>query len=511
MMTCSILLLPPVLVPMWSARWAVLLRAGQSLLEPRLVTAPDGQQTAEEPHQRSRWAAHLRASRRVPGPSLARRRPCRKSLVAHYGQPTRQQVQPGSFGKPSCIGCRVGRGGKAYRVLWRSSGYAPNHSGKGCSTGSGMTLKAGVVSTYPPTRCGIASFTAALAAALEPLAVSVRVVRLLNDGDGKPSRSPVVAEILDHDPASVPRAMRALEPCDVAIVQFEHGIFAGVDGAACVSLLERLSIPSVVVLHTVLRAPSPGQRLVVQHIAENVDVIVVMSDVAARRLVSRYGVPPTKVVVIPHGAALAGRPCELATFNPPVVAPQTILTWGLLGPGKGIESAIEAFALLRRRLPYAVYVIAGQTHPKVLARDGERYRDSLETKAKNLGITDAVVLDPTYYDLGRLSSLVRSADVVLLPYDSTDQACSGVLVEAVASGVPVVATRFPHAVELLATGAGLTVEHGDTASMASALKKVLMTPELSDSMRLSGLRLATDLTWESVANRYHSLLVRLVS
>ena len=131
-----------------------------------------------------------------------------------------------------------------------------------------------------------------------------------------------------------------------------------------------------------------------------------------------------------------------------------MLTWGLIGPGKGLEYGIEAMRHLRDLEPAPVYLIAGETHPKVLARDGERYREGLMKQAADLGIGDNVVFEDTYLDGPSLRALARSADIILLPYESRQQICSGVLVEAVSTGKPVVATAFPHAVELLSSACG---------------------------------------------------------
>jgi hypothetical protein len=75
-------LLPPALVRTGTARWALLLRAGQSPLEPRLVTVL-GAQTESEPHPSTDGQPKMRATRRAPGPSLARHRSCVNALVAH--------------------------------------------------------------------------------------------------------------------------------------------------------------------------------------------------------------------------------------------------------------------------------------------------------------------------------------------------------------------------------------------------------------------------------------------
>ncbi len=139
----------------------------------------------------------------------------------------------------------------------------------------------------------------------------------------------------------------------------------------------------------------------------------------------------------------------------------TILTWGLLGPGKGIEWAIDALAELVDLDPTPRYLVMGETHPRVVNREGEAYRSALQARAASRGIGHLVEFDARYLDLAALGRVVQEADVVLLPYDSREQVTSGVLVEALAAGKPVIATGFPHAVELLGGGAGLIVPHGD--------------------------------------------------
>jgi glycosyltransferase involved in cell wall biosynthesis len=211
-----------------------------------------------------------------------------------------------------------------------------------------------------------------------------------------------------------------------------------------------------------------------------------------------------KISVIPHGAvpnrsaAPIGEPAS-ATRRP------TVLTWGLIGPGKGIEWAIDAFAGLADLDPAPRYLVAGQTHPKVLEHQGEAYRDSLRARAAAHGISASVEFDDGYRDVPALLSLVRQADIVLLPYDATEQATSGVLIEAVAACRPVVATQFPHATELLATGAGLLVPQKDAAAMSAALRRILTEPALAASMTAAGQQIAPTLDWSAVADAYHGL------
>ena len=182
-----------------------------------------------------------------------------------------------------------------------------------------------------------------------------------------------------------------------------------------------------------------------------------------------------------------------------------MLTWGLLGEGKGIEWALEALTGLGDLRPEPTYRVVGETHPKVLARDGEAYRERLERLVDRLDLARTVQFDARYLDIPALQRIVRPADVVLLPYDSPDQVTSGVLTEAVVAGKPVVSTAFPHAVELLSGGAGILVPRRDPAAIAAALRRVLTEPGLAQSMAAAARALAPGLLWSAVAEQYVEL------
>ena len=330
------------------------------------------------------------------------------------------------------------------------------------------------------------------------------MVRLV-DTPQRPAGGEVAGELVAGDPGSAGRAAWLLQGCDVAVVQHEYGVYGGPDGDEVLSLLGALRIPAVVVLHTVLTEPTPHQKQVLEAVASLASAVVTMTATARDRLATGYAVDMAKVSVIPHGAP----PVRRATAGEPTGRP-TILTWGLIGPGKGIEWGIDAMASLTDLSPAPRYVVAGQTHPKVLLAHGEAYRDQLRAQVDGLGLAGSVVLDGRYRDADELEQLVASADVVLLPYDSTDQVTSGVLIEAVASMTPVVATRFPHAVELLGDGAGLLVPQKDPAAMAGALRTLLTDPALVQGMTRAAGATAPELLWSAVAEQYLALAEQLV-
>jgi glycosyltransferase involved in cell wall biosynthesis len=371
------------------------------------------------------------------------------------------------------------------------------------SQGFSGPLSVGILSTHPPTPCGLATFSAALADGLTANGADVSVVRV---ADQSPPTSPrVIGELVNGSSSSVAASAELLNGSDVAVIQHEYGIYGGVDGDEVVDIVGALRIPSIVVAHTVLKDPTPHQRSVLEELAAQADHVVVMSEAASQRLCHVFDVDHRKVTTIPHGATV---PTIAAAKRP---SRPTVLTWGLMGPGKGIERVIEAMSSLNGLPGRPRYLVAGRTHPKVFAADGEAYRDARIEQARRGGVTDSVSFDAGYRDVSMLTALVQSCSVVVLPYDSTDQVTSGVLVDAIACGRPVVATAFPHAVELLATGAGVVVGHDDPDALAAALRRILTQPCLAGSMAAEARRLAPAMAWPVVAKAYLRLAQRLLT
>jgi len=292
---------------------------------------------------------------------------------------------------------------------------------------------------------------------------------------------------------------------DVAVIQHEYGIFGGADGDELLEIMDGLRVPSIVIAHTILKDPTPHQRSVLEAVAARADQLVVMSEAAKHQICRGYSVDRRKVAIIPHGATVPRKRARVRSGR------QTLLTWGLLGPGKGIERVIEAMTSLQHLPEHPRYLVAGRTHPKVLAAEGEAYREARMQQAQSSGVAGSVYFSADYRNVAALSALAQSAAVVVLPYDSTDQATSGVLVDAIAYGRPVVATAFPHAVELLSSGAGIVVGHDDPDALASALRQVLTQPRLAGAMAAEARRLAPGMAWPAVGGAYLRLAHRLLA
>jgi len=374
-------------------------------------------------------------------------------------------------------------------------------------SGSGVSI--GFVGTFPPTVCGIATYTASLVEAIagQPSSRPGRLgVVSLTDGPLLAGGAPVVFHHRVGEPGSLQTATRILNTYDAASIQHEFGIFGGPDGAEVIDLMSGLTVPTALTLHTVLNQPTDDQRAIMDRICDLADRIVVMSETASDRLVDRYSVDAHRISVINHGADydLAGP--SLSTGDRPLV-----LTWGLIGPGKGLEWAIEAFAGLLDLDPLPRYLIAGATHPHVRRASGESYREGLVALADRLGLGDVVEFDNRYLDRKDLARLVRSADVIALPYESVEQVTSGVLVEAIAASKPVVATPFPHAVELLSAGAGAIVPYDEPATLGRVLRNLISHPDSMALMAQRARQLAADWYWPTVGNQFAQMMTEIAA
>jgi polysaccharide biosynthesis protein PslF len=364
----------------------------------------------------------------------------------------------------------------------------------------------GILSSFPPTACGLATFSAALASGLRANGADAHVVRVVDAADHSRIPERVVGHLVNGSQSSVRAATALLNHCDVAVVQHEYGLYGGADGDEVLDVLGGLDVPSIVVAHTILSDPTSHQWSVLNEVAALADQVVVMTEAARERLCRCFDVDPDIVVTIPHGAAIPRR-----RRAPNHQGHPTLLTWGLIGPGKGIERAIDAMTMLHDLPMRPQYLVAGRTHPKVLAEQGESYRHSLVRRALDLGVGSSVTFDDDYRDVASLTDLIQSSAVVVLPYDSKEQVTSGVLVDAIAAGRPVVATAFPHATELLASGAGLVVDHDDPEALALALRRILLEPGLASRMAAEAERLAPGMGWQVVAGCYLSVADRLFS
>ncbi len=286
-------------------------------------------------------------------------------------------------------------------------------------------------------------------------------------------------------------------------LQHEFGIFGGEAGGHIVGMLSRLNMPIVTTLHTVLEKPERAQRAVFEQIVEASAKIVVMAEKGEGLLRSVYGVPRERIEVIPHGIpdCTFAEP-DAAKLRLGFAGRRVILTFGLLSPSKGIEVMIDAMPSILERRPDAVYVVLGATHPNLVRREGEAYRESLAARVRALRIEDHVVFLDQFVDQATLLEFISMCDVYVTPYLNEAQMTSGTLAYSFGLGKAVVSTPYWHARELLADDRGVLVPFGDSRAIGAAITGLLTDDARRQSMRWRAYASSRSMTWERTAERY---------
>jgi glycosyltransferase involved in cell wall biosynthesis len=297
---------------------------------------------------------------------------------------------------------------------------------------------------------------------------------------------------------------------DAVSIQHEYGIWGGHDGSHVLDFVRNLRTPTVVTLHTVLQNPTSSQRHILSELVRAATATVVMSDSAATLLARSYGTDPSLVEIIPHGVP------TLPLVEPDSVKLQmdlsgrmVILSFGLLGPGKGYESAIAALPAVVQADPTALYVILGATHPELIRREGESYRHRLEDLAASLGVADHVRFVGRYVDSTELGMWLTAADIFVTPYPNLEQIVSGTLSYAMGAGKAIVSTPYAYAVERLADGRGRLVAAASTEALAEGLIELTLSSTLRREHGRRAYEHSRKMLWPEVGAEYQRVFDRV--
>ena len=364
---------------------------------------------------------------------------------------------------------------------------------------------------YLPRRCGIATFTHDLCEAVALQCENMHDVFTIAMNDQTqqfdyPDR--VRFEIRQNSQKDYRLAADYLNMNQVSLVciQHEYGIYGGTCGSHLLSLMRRLRRPVVSTFHTVLKDPTEQQKLILKEVSRISDRIVVMADLAKEFLTDIYKVPAEKIAMIPHGIP------DVPFVDPHYFKDQfgiegrrAMLTFGLLGPGKGLEHVIEAMPAVVAKHPDLVYIILGATHPHVKADSGEEYRNSLIRRVHKLGLEDNVIFVNRFVELSELCEYLGAAELYVTPYLNEAQITSGTLAYAMGTGKAVISTPYWHAQEMLADDRGSLVPFSDPHAMSAAILKYLDDPNLLTSTRKNSYTYCRQMTWNRVAQDYLDL------
>ena len=395
----------------------------------------------------------------------------------------------------------------------------PSPSGPASAARSAGVRHVAILGNYPPRQCGIATFTADSAASLRLASPDIALDIYAMDDGGAYDFPDAVTVTLPQDQVGAYEALAERindSGAQVLWIQHEFGIFGGEAGDHLLALTERLRIPYVLTLHTVLDQPTPAQRRVLNALMARAAKVIVMVESARDILARSHTVPMARTTVIPHGIPdFAFCPTAVGKAALDLGDRPVILTFGLLSPDKGLEEMIEALPAIVERAPDALYVIAGATHPHLVAQQGEAYRDCLSERAIELGVRDHVRFVNRFMELDELTDWLSAADVYVTPYRNPAQITSGTLAYAFGMGKAIVSTPYVHARELLADEGGKLVPFRSPAALADAVGDLLAHPDELEALSKRAYQRGRTTIWsrsgESVLALFDSLLADKVT
>lgn len=373
-----------------------------------------------------------------------------------------------------------------------------------------------LVGNSSPRRCGLATFTTnafhALRTRYRGLAIDVYAMNDRPQGYRYPCE---VRGTVDQDSlADYISAARMIERSnsDVLWLQHEYGIFGGAAGSYILTLLDQVSIPVVVTLHTVLAEPNDEQHKVMDALIRRGSTLVVMAEHGRKLLVNNYGADPDQIELVLHG--VPDRPFgagEEVKRRERLVGKDVLMTFGLLSPNKGIERMIEALPAIVARFPKALYLVVGATHPNLVASEGEAYRERLKSLASQLGVDAHIRWVDEFLDAEDLLDLLSAADIYVTPYLNPAQITSGTLAYAVALGKAVISTPYIHARELLGDGYGRLVPFGDSGALAAEVINLLSHPHSCEELRRKAYARGRTMLWPKLAEAMMAIFQKVAS
>ena len=380
-------------------------------------------------------------------------------------------------------------------------------------------MKVAFVATKVPRRCGIATYTEDLRAAVQAADPTVRTVHAAIDEASavRAYTADVRWRIRQGDPASYRAAATALNTGGVDVVNLQHefGLYGSwkddVFDDHLRPFLDELRVPLVATLHSLPPEPSDSMREAIRAIAARAEVVVVMAQLAARLLAERYGVT-TRPVVIPHGMPAIARSGRHRLKRQLGIAGRTVIsTFGLVDPRKGLEYMIEAMPEIVERFPSCIYLIVGQTHPELQRTAGEAYRNELVARVTSRGLGDHVGFVNQYLTQREIVDHLLASDVYVTPYLDPNQITSGTLAYALGAGKAIVSTRYLHATEALAEDRGVLVDFRSAEQLATAVLGLLSDPDRKEEMERRAYAYGAQSAWPAVGQHTLELMRDVVA
>lgn len=362
------------------------------------------------------------------------------------------------------------------------------------------------VGTYPPKQCGIATFSMDLRNSLLLQGHKVQVMTVSDDDSAYRYPDEVVFNLKQNHKQDYVRAATYVNTAphiQLLIIQHEYGIYGGEDGEYILELVKLLHKPFILITHTVLPRPSKRQKQILNDLCQRAAGIVCMTRLSSQLLIDLYEAPPELITVIAHGVPEFKRyPQNKLKQKYNLLDYELISTFGLIGPGKGLELGIRAIADIIPRHPSVRYLILGQTHPMLQKHEGEKYRQMLINLVSELDIQDNVIFINKFLSDEELGEYLYMTDIYLSPYPNMDQAVSGTMAFAMGCGCAIVSTPYAYASEVLMEGRGLLSRGVEPRELASLMEIILNDKQVQKTLQKKAFQVGKTWTWPNVGKQY---------
>ncbi|WP_445737837.1 glycosyltransferase [Mariniflexile sp.] len=363
-----------------------------------------------------------------------------------------------------------------------------------------------LMATYPPRECGIATYTYDLKTALNNTyenCFDIKICALESNTENHAYKPGEVNWILNTDNtksfASLANKINLDLEIELVMIQHEFGLFKN-NEASFIDFLKALTKPVIIAFHTVLPNPNKGLEKHVKDLVALAQGVTVMTHASAELLINTYGVNPEKIDIISHGTHLVKHQDKSVLKEKyQVLNRKVISTFGFLGPGKSIETTLDALPEIIKEHPEVYFLIVGKTHPTLFNDEGDAYRNYLQKKVEALKLEDHVRFVNKFVPLPELLEYLQLSDCYVFTSKDPNQAVSGTFSYAVSCGCPIVSTPIPHAKEVLDKGNGVLFDFGNSKQLANKVIELLNNDDLRHDMKMKGLHASTSTSWENVA------------
>ena len=371
------------------------------------------------------------------------------------------------------------------------------------------------LSTYIPQKCGIATFTKDVTTAinlLNPHALT-EIMPVVKDNEKPQFPWEVKHKIIQSDPNSYLEAAEYINnsSCDLLLIEHEFGIFGGSYGEYLIPLLKSVTKPKVMTCHTIIDNPQNEWGQVFQKIIPHIDAFTVMTHNSAQKLTALYGIKEKTITVIPHGTPdITYNSTEIYKKKKHLTNRLILGNINLLSERMGLEYTLSAVAQIAKKYPHVLYLIIGQTHPNVLEREGEKYRNFLKKKIRKLGIQKNVRFINRYLPIEELIEWLKAIDFYITPYLDPQQSSSGALAYALGAGKICISTNYLYAQEVLSSNRGILIPFKNSSAISKTIIKLLKNKSLKKQIEKNAYKYGRFMTWPSVALQHLDFFAEII-